>query len=317
MGKKMENRNQADRRRQERRRRAAIQRRRAKKRAMLIGLVLLLVLLVAFLVKKKKKDRSVPMPSDQTQEEKTVSGTELFPRDPKVGQKPLIIPEGIAKGTSLYPYVDLPDFLQAQAYVDLPPELRAKCDKYPEAKPSILKYDQWKKHPPVISADHVRYVGKFPNAIQWDPMWGFTRYGQGWMAVNGCGPTTFSNIVVGLTGKRDFTPYEAARYCEKHKYSGTGTFASLFDFGLEDFGLRSRRIVFNEKILQDELKKGNVVCILSAGGTFAIGNHYVFIQGKDADGYIVNDPNSPKNTDQRWSFQSVHQAASIAWAIGK
>ncbi len=292
-------------------------RRRARRQVMVMGLalVLLLLLLMIFFLRKKKKP--VPVHSDRPLREEEEAPAELFPRDSRVGQKPLIIPEGIAKGTSLYPYEEVPDFLQAQAYVDLPPDLRSKCDKYPEAKASILKYDQWKKHPAPISPDHIRYVGKFPNAIQWDPMWGFTSYGQGIMAVNGCGPTTFSNIVVGLTGKREFTPYAAARYCEKQKYSGKGTFASLFDFGPDDFGLKSRRIVFNEKILQDELNKGNVVCILSAGGTFAVGNHYVFVQGKDDGGYIVNDPNSPYNTDQRWSFLAIHKAASIAWSIGK
>lgn len=82
----------------------------------------------------------------------------------------------------------------------------------------VLDYNQMKNQ---VFTDNIGYVekGVYPLLLQYDKRWGYGKYGNSTVAVNGCGPTSIAMIIAGLTGKNEFTPYDIATYAEKRVLS--------------------------------------------------------------------------------------------------
>lgn len=62
---------------------------------------------------------------------------------------------------------------------------------------------------------------------------GYANYGDGLMALNGCGPTALSMVICGLTGDNTITPYTVAQYADSQGLyvDGVGTSWDLMRTG--------------------------------------------------------------------------------------
>ncbi|MGL5695106.1 MAG: hypothetical protein ACRCXA_13570, partial [Peptostreptococcaceae bacterium] len=65
-------------------------------------------------------------------------------------------------------------------------------------------------------------TGEIPLFIQWDKRWGYDKYGDEFIAVNGCGPTCLAMVAVGLTGDTEINPKVITNYSEKNGYLANG-----------------------------------------------------------------------------------------------
>ncbi len=159
-----------------------------------------------------------------------------------------------------------------------------------------------------------------PLFLQWDARWGAHAYGDGNMiAVAGCGPTSLSMVVVGLTGDAEVTPTAVADYAMEHGYylSGTGTKWELMSKGAKAYGLDSKQIRMNESQMKQALDDGAYLICSVRKGDFTTGGHFIVIYGYDEQGFFVNDPQTVYRSNIQWTFDSLRSQMKAVWALKK
>ena len=81
---------------------------------------------------------------------------------------------------------------QGISYGEYPQSLIDLYERNPETKDFVLNYPFRKDTGVDLSAwKDSRTV---PLFLQWDPMWGYEKYGKGFIAETGCGPTCLATV---------------------------------------------------------------------------------------------------------------------------
>ncbi|WP_444641543.1 C39 family peptidase [Caproiciproducens sp. R1] len=159
--------------------------------------------------------------------------------------------------------------------------------------------------------------GRIPLLMQWDEDWGYASYGDGIIALDGCGPTCLSMVAVGLTGDSALNPKAVAEFSEKNGYlDATGsTLWTLMSKGAKDLGLSSREIPLDESLMAQELAKGHpIICSLRPGDFTTVG-HFIVLYGYENGNFLVNDPNSKSRSEQAWSYGTLKPQIRNLWAF--
>lgn len=159
--------------------------------------------------------------------------------------------------------------------------------------------------------------GEIPLFIQWDERWGYLSYGNNRLAWNGCGPTSLSMVVVGLTGNRSYTPKKVAEYSEQNDYydPDVGTTWKLMSEGAAGLGLTIHTVPLAADSIVDELQAGRPVICSMAPGDFTDYGHFIVLTGIDEDGKImVNDPNSKKRSAKAWDVDVLVSQIKALWS---
>lgn len=119
--------------------------------------------------------------------------------------------------------------LREQGY---PESLIALVERNPETKDFVLDYPKYKGLEEIDISKEVT-KGEIPHFLQWDERWGYETYGSDFLAVTGCGPTSLSMVVCGLTGDTKWNPYEVAKMAEDNGYyvDGSGSSWELMSSG--------------------------------------------------------------------------------------
>lgn len=161
---------------------------------------------------------------------------------------------------------------------------------------------------------------KIPMLFQWDSRWGYVTYGNGPIAIEGCGPTCLSMVVAGLTGDRSVTPEVVAEFAMNNGYyvKESGTSWSLMESGAKSFGLSSKQIKqWSSKSITNALKAGKVVICSVGKGDFTTQGHFIVIVGLNEDGTVtVNDPNNRENCKKKWEIRRILDQAKSLWEVG-
>lgn len=158
--------------------------------------------------------------------------------------------------------------------------------------------------------------GTFPLFIQWDERWGYNQYGDNYMAINGCGPTTLAMVIVGLTGNTDINPKVVADFSYDQRYyvQNVGTSWGLMTEGASAFGIKGEEIPLSEKKILATLREGQPIIASMGPGTFTTSGHFVLMTGVTKDGQIiVNDSDSKIRSNQTWDLDVFMQEAKNLW----
>lgn len=170
-----------------------------------------------------------------------------------------------------------------------------------------------------LDLDEYEIRGKIPAYYQWDTDWGYTFYGEGYMAVTGCGPTCLSMVATGLTGDTSITPKKVADISTSigAYVEGVGTSWDLMTKGAEQLGLHSKKIeTWTASGLRSKLQEGNPIICSMGEGDFTTQGHFIVLVGVTDDGMIlVNDPNSKINTEKEWDAQTLLDQMKGMWLI--
>lgn len=77
-----------------------------------------------------------------------------------------------------------------------------------------------------------------PLFLQWDPMWGYEKYGKGFIAETGCGPTCLAMVGYYLTGDENMNPRQVAGLPRKTATipGAAGSSWTLISEGVKDWG---------------------------------------------------------------------------------
>ena len=198
-----------------------------------------------------------------------------------------------------------------------PEELLELLDHNKETVDFVYNYSEKKDSKPADSIGKVT-KGEIPELLQWDERWGYAKYSDNMIAINGCGPTAISMVAAGLTGNSSITPYKVAKYAAKNGYyvEGTGTSWSLMTEGCEHFGIQSRELVLDQNIIFAELEKGHPVICSMRPGDFTTTGHFIVLTGIKDGKIQVNDPNSRKRS-KLWDYDTLEGQINNLWVFEK
>lgn len=215
--------------------------------------------------------------------------------------------------------------LNLDAYPD---EIVSYLMRMPETVDWVIRYPEYSRktdeelntealEPLDLSKYEMR--GQIPIYYQWDLAWGYTTYGDGYMAVTGCAPVCLSMVAVGLTGDTSITPKKVADLSTSigAYVEDVGTSWDLMTKGATELGLHSQKIeTWTASALLRKLEEGNPIICSMGEGDFTTQGHFIVLVGLTEKGKIlVNDPNSKINTEKEWDAQVLLDQMKGMWVI--
>ena len=157
-----------------------------------------------------------------------------------------------------------------------------------------------------------------PLFLQWDPMWGYEKYGSSIIAVTGCGPTALSMAGYYLTGDASFNPKAVAAFSREKGYyePGYGSSWTLISQGGPKLGLTVKELPLVKKKMVNALEAGHPVILALGAGDFTTAGHYIVLTGVEDGKFRVNDPNSRVRSQRLWSYEELEGQIRNIWEIG-
>lgn len=202
---------------------------------------------------------------------------------------------------------------------DYPVDLIHALSKNDELLDFVLDYPEKKDQEENIEITEEIEEGKCPEFLQWDERWGYLQYGDNIIAVNGCGPTCLSMVVMGLTGDKTKTPKEIADFSEENGYyfeSGTGW--ELMMEGASRLGLECQEVGGDANSILAQLDMGHMLIVSMGPGDFTSAGHYIVVESSNEDGTVnVHDPNSKIRSEMEWEPEVIASQAKNIWAYWK
>lgn len=190
-------------------------------------------------------------------------------------------------------------------------------EKYPQATDFVMDFPEKKDRHPKIDITQEMSQGGIPLFIQWDERWGYEIYGDDFLGVNGCGPTSLAMVQCGLSRDAKWNPYEVARLADRNGYyvSGVGSSWELMSAGAAEMGLTVHEIPFSAEGITDALQAGMPVICSMGPGEFTYSGHFVVLTGLDSDGRVfINDSNSRERSQKTWDADYLLSQAVAMWA---
>lgn len=199
-------------------------------------------------------------------------------------------------------------------YSRYPEGLIHLLDTNPETKDFVLNFP-FRENIPVDVTGCARDT--VPLFLQWDPMWGYERYGANYLAVTGCGPTCLAMAGYYLTGDPEMNPLAVARFAEENGYykPGYGSSWTLISEGAAKLGLEAEELPLVKKKIVDALNAGSPVILALGKGDFTTEGHYIVLTAAQEGGFRVNDPNSPARSSRLWTYEELEPQIKNIWAI--
>lgn len=186
----------------------------------------------------------------------------------------------------------------------------------PETEEFVLNYPFRQEETVDLSAWDTDEV---PLFLQWDPMWGYQRYGSDYLAITGCGPTCLAMVGYYLTGEERFTPDQVAAFAQDNGYYQTGYGSSwkLISQGCGELGLKATELPLVKKKIVSALESGAPIILAMGPGDFTTTGHYIVLTGVAEGKFTVNDPNSRINSQILWAYEDIESQIRNIWKIEK
>ena len=199
---------------------------------------------------------------------------------------------------------------------DYPQELLELAVRNPETVDFVADYPQEKDRAPAETVEEAER-GTIPLLLQWDPRWGYAQYGDGPMALNGCGPTALSMVICGLTGDRTATPYAVAQYAQEMGYyvDGVGTSWELMSAGGTHFGVAARELPLSQSVMENALAAGEPIICSVGPGDFTTSGHFIVLSGLEDGKFQVRDPNRRSTSEKLWDYDTLAGQITNLWAF--
>lgn len=202
-----------------------------------------------------------------------------------------------------------------------PNELLELLSKNIETVDFVYNYpDHLQKNKKSISIKDYYKSGEIPLFLQWDEKWVYDKYGDDYIAVAGCSPTSLSMVAVGLTGNTDINPLVVSNYAYDNGFyvEGIGSSWSLISTGSRHFGLDSQELPLSKSSILLTLESGNPIIVTVGPGTFTSTGHFLVLTGLTSDGKIkINDPNSKYNSSKAWDVDVFLKETNNLWKTSK
>lgn len=199
----------------------------------------------------------------------------------------------------------------------VPPELAALYERNPDARDFVLDYEKEHNKSHKINLSEYSVSSSVPLLMQWDERWGYEKYAGDYFALSGCGPTCMSMVYIYLTHDTAKSPEYMARFSEANGYSadGDGTKWSFISEGGERLGLDVTEITLDKQRIDNNLNVGNPIICIMGPGKFTSTGHFIVLAGKRNGEYIINDPNSCRNSKKLWKYEEFADQIKDLWVL--
>lgn len=195
---------------------------------------------------------------------------------------------------------------------DCPQYIEEFVKNNPQAKELKTNYQSEENDDPIT----LEINDEIPLFIQWDKRWAYTHYGDEIVGTAGCGPTSMSMVVVGLTGNTDYNPRFVAKYAIENGYlDGSKTTWAFMEEGCRAFGLKAASVPLDKNSMINQLKQGNPIICSVRPGDFTTTGHFLVITKTIDDKFCINDPNSKENSQRTWTYERLSSQIKAMWAF--
>lgn len=166
---------------------------------------------------------------------------------------------------------------------------------------------------PKTPGESIELGRKTPYYLQWDNRWAYDELGQRNIGISGCGPTSTAMVLSRIKNDPTITPDKISKDA-KNYMTNEGISWNFFKDEAEKYKLNTKEINLNEKEMIEALKKGPIIVSVNRGYFTLFGHIFVIDSYKDGK-FIVNDPNSIKNTMRPWTFDEMSNQIAHMWQI--
>lgn len=159
----------------------------------------------------------------------------------------------------------------------------------------------------------------YPLFLQWDPRWGYEKYGENNVGLSGCGPTCLSMALYYLLRDDDLTPEKIAKYSMDNDYYviGSGTAWALLEDVPKMYGINVEQPRATEDTMKEALDQGSIIICSMKSGDFTDGGHFVVVYGYDENGFFINDSNCVARSREKWDFGRLKKQIKNIWVYSK
>lgn len=196
-----------------------------------------------------------------------------------------------------------------------PEELLELLENNPETEEFVKDYPNREKWDKEVKLTKDEKGSQAPLFLQWDRRWGYSLYGDKMMAINGCGPTCLSMVLVGLKGDADMNPKAVAQYSASagHLTEDSGTQWSLMTEGARALGLEAEELSLDEDKINQALDTGHQVICSMRPGDFTTTGHFILIYGRKDGKLLIHDPNSKERSKKKWKYEDIQGQIKNLW----
>lgn len=200
-------------------------------------------------------------------------------------------------------------------YSEYPESLIELLERNPETEAFVLNYP-FRDEVELTAFEYDLSEG-VPLMMQWDPRWGYLKYGSDVVGITGCGPVCLAMAGYYVTGDEAFSPDKMVEFAAKNGYysPGNGSSWTLISEGGVELGLDVTEIPLVKKRITDNLEVGNPIICAMGKGDFTTSGHYIVLVGIEDGKFRVNDPNSYENSERLWSYEEIEDQIRNLWVI--
>lgn len=153
-----------------------------------------------------------------------------------------------------------------------------------------------------------------PLLLQWDERWGYKKYGDQFLAINGCGPTCLSMIASYLKQDATLNPYYLSKLAyQKGYYEEQGTSWQFMEEGARLLGLQVEELPLDETSIQAALTLNQPIICNVSQGIFTSEGHFIVLRDYQDGLYYVNDPNSLEKSQTGYQFDDFSSQIRKIW----
>ncbi len=166
---------------------------------------------------------------------------------------------------------------------------------------------------PYTPGQSVDLERKTPYYIQWDNRWAYNKLGNRNIGISGCGPTSMAMILSRLKKDNSITPDKIAK--DAQNYMGNeGISWNFFYDGANKYDYKIEDVALNEEAMKKALEKGPLLVSVNRGYFTLFGHIFVIDSYKDGK-FLINDPNSLRNSKIEWTFDQISNQIVKIWSI--
>lgn len=162
--------------------------------------------------------------------------------------------------------------------------------------------------------ESVKLKRKTPYFIQWDNRWAYDTLYPTNIGISGCGPTSMAMIMSRMTGNLIY-PNEMAKKASKFMNDG-GMDWAFIDHISKEYKVKVEDVNLDKDKMIKALEEGPL--LISVGrGYFTLYGHILVIDSYKDGKFIINDPNSVKNSIIEWDYNDISDQILKIWKFSK
>lgn len=162
--------------------------------------------------------------------------------------------------------------------------------------------------------ESVKLKRQTPYYLQWDNRWAYDHLYPTNIGISGCGPTSLAMIISRLTGNLVY-PNEIAQKASSYMNDG-GMDWIFIDQITKEYGLKTTDVNLDKEKMIEALKDGPLLISVNRG-YFTLFGHILVIDSYKDGKFIINDPNSVKNSIIEWDYEDIYDQILKIWSFSK